>query len=152
MNIFESHDNVYWFDETPHIPTGSPYDNFSLNPSKSLIAVRTVTISALQLAVYLGFKNIYLIGCDTSYKIPKNVIFEDDNKDLIKSIENNDENHFSSDYFGSGKRWHNPHVDKMISQYKEAYEVCKSKNINITNATVGGNLEVFPRVNYLELF
>ena len=58
----------------------------------------------------------------------------------------------TSDYFGAGKKWHDPHVDRMFKHYEEANIVCKSIGINIYNATIGGKLEVFPRVNYLDLF
>jgi hypothetical protein len=144
--------NLFWFKEIPKKENLIPQDHFSLDPSTCVYTVQTVTITALQLAVYLGFNPIYLIGCDTSYTIPPNAIFENGKTDLLVSKENNDPNHFSSDYFGTGKKWHDPHVDRMISHYQDSLELCNSVNVSVYNATVGGQLEVFPRVNYLELF
>lgn len=150
--ILKSRNNLFWFNETPYSENGKAFDNFSLEPSISMSGVRTVTLSSLQLAVYFGFNPIYLIGCDTSYSIPTNVHVENNNSEFLISIEDNDLNHFVPNYFGYGKKWHNPHVDRMIKHYEESYEVCNSINIEIFNATVGGNLKVFPRVNYLDLF
>ena len=149
--ILSSKKNVFWFDESPYKEGGSPRDNFSLNPSIWVSAVRTVTITALQLAVYLGFNPIYLIGCDTSYSIPPTVRYENGNPNFIISTED-DPNHFDKSYFGRDKKWHDTHVDRMIRHYMEVKEVCDEVGVEIVNATVGGELEVFPRVNYLDLF
>lgn len=40
----------------------------------------------------------------------------------------------------------------MIRHYMYAKQVCDRLGVQIYNATVGGNLEVFPRVNYLDIF
>lgn len=150
--VINSRENLFWFNEKPYTEGADAFENFSLDPTISISSVRTVTISALQLAVFLGFNPIYLIGCDTSYTIPRNVIIENDDTNLIISSENNDPNHFSADYFGAGKKWHDPHVDRMVKHYEETLTVCNSIDVKIYNATVGGMLEVFPRVYYLDLF
>ncbi|MDP3444902.1 MAG: hypothetical protein Q8T08_18745, partial [Ignavibacteria bacterium] len=154
LNLTEikSHKNLYRFVESLNKENNNPFDSISLDPSKSIPNPKTVTITAIQLAAYLGFNPIYLIGCDTSYIIPSNVTFENGVSDFLISNENNDPNHFSTEYFGSGKKWHDPHVDRMFKQYEEANIVYKSIGLDIYNATVGGKLEVFPRVNYLDLF
>lgn len=144
--------NLYWFHEKVYCQGGSPPDNFSLDPPTVVSGVHSVTITALQLAVFLGFNPIYLMGCDTAYTIPSDVMVEKNDHNLLVSVRNNDFNHFCPDYFGEGKKWHMPHVERMVKQYEESFEVCSARNINIINATVGGNLEVFPRVNYLDLF
>jgi len=55
-------------------------------------------------------------------------------------------------YFGKNVKWHDPGVERMIENYQSAKIVCDRLGIEVINATVGGNLEVFPRVNYLDLF
>jgi hypothetical protein len=124
---------------------------FSTNPSDFVYVVNTVTVAMLQLAVYLGFNPIYLIGCDTSYSVTNMVQYENGDSDLLISTDA-DPNHFDSSYFGKGKKWHEPHVERMIFHYEQAKRVCYEKGVKIFNATIGGNLEVFPRVNYSELF
>jgi len=150
-HILKSTGNVYWYDEVMLNDESLPNSMFSLNPSEFVYAVRTVTIAMLQLAVYLGFNPIYLIGCDTSYIVPHTVIYENENSEFLISTED-DPNHFDSNYFGKGKKWHDPHVDRMLFQYEQAKKVCDALNIQVINSTVGGNLEIFPRINFLELF
>jgi hypothetical protein len=149
--ILKSNKNVYWFKQIILNDNNLPFTMFSTNVDDFIYSVRTVTITALQLAVFLGFNPIYLIGCDTSYQVPKSVKFENGNSDLLISTKN-DPNHFSPEYFGEGKKWHDPHVDRMIFHYKQAKKVCDEIGVKVYNATVGGNLEVFPRVDYRTLF
>ena len=144
--------NVYWYREVVQDETNLPNGMFTRDASESVSGVRTVTIAALQLAVYLGFNPIYLVGCDTSYSMPSTVQFERDGPTKLISSEDDDPSHFDPRYFGRGSKWHQPHVDKMIFHYQQARLVCESFGVSVYNATVGGNLEVFPRVNYTELF
>ena len=133
-----------------------PMSAFSLDADKYLIQPYTVTVTALQLAVFLGFDPIYLIGCDTSYTVPATVAQEGEETERGKmfytSTVDDDPNHFCPEYFGKGRKWHNPQVDNMIWHYKMAHEVCSIYGRHICNATIGGQLEVFPRVNFEELF
>lgn len=149
--ILKSARNVYWYKEIPFTEENLPYSMFCTNPSDYVYSVRTVTIAMLQIAVYMGFNPIYLIGCDTSYTIPNSAQFETGNNETLISTDE-DPNHFDSSYFGKGKKWHEPHVDRMIFHYEQAKRVCDERGVRVINATVGGNLEVFPRINYLELF
>lgn len=126
--------------------------DFSLQADEVTYTGCTVIFSALQLAAYLGFEEIYLIGVDADYTIPNNTNISDEYGISVLDMKTDDPNHFHPDYFGKGFRWHDPQVDKMLQAYEEAYEVCKSAGIKIANATVGGKLEVFPRVEYQSLF
>jgi hypothetical protein len=148
--ILTSARRVYWYNEIKHSRNQLPYSMFSVDPSIFVYSVNTVTVAILQLAAYLGFNPIYLIGCDTSYSIPETVKHEDGNLDFLISTES-DPNHFDPAYFGIGKKWHDPHVDKMIFHYEQAKKVCDELGLQVFNATLGGNLEVFPRVHYQDL-
>lgn len=144
--------NVYWYREVDYQRSVEFRDMFTVDASKWVSNVKTVTIAALQLAVYLGFNPIYLIGCDTSYSIPESVELEDNDPNLLVSSRNDDSNHFDPSYFGKNSKWHAPHPDKMISHYKKAQKICEDIGARVFNATIGGKLEVFPRVNYKDLF
>jgi len=85
----------------------------------------SVTYSVLQLAVYMGFKEIYLLGADCNYLSDKKQHFKE-----YADVE-------SDPTLG----------DMMISGFKEAKKYADRKNIKIYNATRGGKLEVFERVN-----
>ena len=40
----------------------------------------------------------------------------------------------------------------MLEHYHAVEQYCSSKDVQIINATVGGMLEVFPRVDYMDVF
>lgn len=108
----------------------------------------TVLYMNLQLAAYLGFDEIYLIGVDLTYKIPENAII----KGSVITSTSDDPNHFNPTYFGKGKRWHLPETERMQMSFTNAYEELKKSDIQLFNATVGGNLKDIPRVDYNSLF
>lgn len=104
----------------------------------------TVTMMNIQLAYFLGSREVYLVGVDHSYRKP----FENDQvQGTVIRSENPDVNHFHPDYFGPGFRYHDPKVDRMELAYREARRFFEAHGGAIYNATVGGQLEVFPRVN-----
>ena len=107
----------------------------------------TVSFLNLQLAYYLGCSEIYLIGFDHEYKVVESI----DEQNVITS-DKDDVNHIHPEYFGKGYRWHDPNVDRMQEGYIKAKTYLEAKGIKIYNATIGGKLEVFQRVNYNSLF
>ena len=152
LRILPTAENVYYYHEKRINDKSLPYGNFSINPPAYVRSVRTVTIAAIQIAVYLGFNPIYLIGCDTDYKQKGKFRYEDEKKYEIISMSDSDTDHFTKDYFGKGKKFHKPHPEKMLFSYFQVKQVCDEHNIEIYNATIGGKLEVFPRVDYHALF
>jgi hypothetical protein len=140
--------NTFWFRENQNEKPGNEEMDFSQHCAEVLAPSKTVTISMIQLAVYLGFNPIYLVGCDTSYTVPPTVISEDEKNEYLVSTQNDDPNHFHPGYFGAGKKWHQPHVERMLDQYEKIKLITDEMGIEIINATVGGNLEIFPRIDY----
>lgn len=109
----------------------------------------TVTYTALQVAVGLGFKNISLVGCDASYKV-ENVKTENNYATGVLESLGDDPNHFNSTYFGKGYRWHDPNPLRMMQAYSVAARFADKKGVSIKNLTRGGMLEVFKRENFLD--
>lgn len=105
----------------------------------------TVTYLAAQIAYYMGCDPIYLVGVDFDYRIPDYA----DGPDITSREA--DPNHFHPDYFGPGKRWHHPRLDLVEKAYVEARNFIEGNGRRIYNAGIGGKLEVFERVNYLDV-
>lgn len=143
--------NTYWYNEIPW-RTDKNIRQFSLDPAVYLVNSATVTIAGLQLAAYMGFNPIYLVGCDTYYSVPSSVSHENDDPELLISNEDDDPNHFSPKYSGKGDKWTTPNVKLMIKQYGDACAVLEKRGITVYNATIGGQLEVFQRINFDALF
>ena len=59
--------------------------------------------------------------------------------------ESEDVNHIHPDYFGPGYRWHDPNVARMEISYALARRELEQRGVQVVNATVGGQLEVFER-------
>lgn len=147
----EEDDNTIYFNHRPRVSYPSGFD-FSTDAANITYTGCTVTFTCMQLAYYLGFKEIYLIGVDASYDIPKDINVNSDYGTGVLDMRSDDPNHFHSDYFGKGYRWHDPQVDKMLEAYAEAKTVTEHLGTKIFNATIGGKLEVFERVDYQALF
>lgn len=98
--------------------------SFSKDCYEGIIDGTTVTYSAIQLAAYMGFKEIYLIGTDCNYKGPKKHIGE-----------------YKIELYDVDKLQAN-----LITAFSKAKEFADDNGIKIYNATRGGQLEVFPRV------
>ena len=105
----------------------------------------TVTMVAIQLAYYMGFSEVVLIGVDHSYK------FEGNPHAAVVS-QGDDPNHFDPNYFGKGFKWHLPDLEGSELSYRVAKHVFETSGRRIIDATVGGKLQVFPKVDYYSLF
>jgi hypothetical protein len=105
----------------------------------------TVTYVCLQLAFCMGFSEVILIGVDHSFdtkgKANQTVVSRGD-----------DPNHFSPHYFGKGFRWQLPDLDTSEIAYRMAQKFYTNSGRKILDATVGGNLDIFPKVDYQDLF
>lgn len=127
--------------------TTSPHysvPRFSTDASKRVYCGQSVTIINLQLAYHFGFTEVALIGMDFSYNIPDSVIKEG----LVYTSTEADDNHFHPDYFGPGKKWKDPKLDRVLINYEQAKVFYEADGRRIVNATAGGNLHVFDRVDY----
>jgi GT2 family glycosyltransferase len=121
---------------------------FSFDPAQRIYSGQSVTIINLQLAYHFGFEEVVLIGMDFSYTVPPEAQVEGD---VITSA-GPDPNHFHPDYFGAGKVWKDPKLDRVLANYALAKGIFEADGRRIVNATAGGRLELFERVDYTELF
>lgn len=121
---------------------------FSTLADRVLYCGQSVTIVNLQLAYYMGFTEVYLIGMDFSYDIPSSA--EVSGKDILSTED--DCNHFDPRYFGKGKKWHDPKLHNVLASYVHCKNMFEKNGRKIFNATVGGKLETFERVDYKSLF
>lgn len=133
---------IYEFGQSPGWP------NFSKNAASLIWIGGTVTYVCMQLAYYMGFAEVYLVGMDHDYKKPSDLT----TKGMEWTSNSDDPNHFHPDYFGKGMRWHDPQLWRMEKAYKKANKIFHQSGRKIMNATHGGKLEIFPRVNYDDLF
>jgi hypothetical protein len=119
--------------------------NFTGDPTRRLFEGSTVTYTAMQLAYYMGCDPVILIGVDHSFTTQG-----EPNVTVVSS--GDDPNHFAPGYFGKGFRWQLPDLQASEAAYRLARAAYAAAGRTILDATVGGRLTVFPKVDYRSLF
>jgi len=120
-------------------------ENFSGDATGRLFEGFTVTYVCLQLAFFMGFSEVILIGVDHNF-----VTKGEANKTVTS--EGDDPNHFSASYFGKGFRWQLPDLEGSERAYRMALGAYQADGRQIFDATVNGKLTVFPKADYDRLF
>lgn len=138
--LFEHDSNTIFF--------RSIYDKtlgFSKNPQFRIWEGGTVTYVAIQLALYMGFTKVILIGVDHNFYTkgePHKMIISD----------NRDSNHFDPNYFGKGVKWNLPDLEMSEQAFKLSKEIYKKNGCTILDATINGKLNIFEKIDYSYLF
>jgi hypothetical protein len=119
----------------------SPDDrNFSYDLTKGIHWGSTITYSMLQMAVYMGFSEIYLLGIDHTYVVPKEM-------NDGHYISEGEQNHFHQDYRKPGEKWNDPRVDVLEISYRHARKACEDVGVKVFNASRTTHLDVFERID-----
>ena len=100
------------------------FARFSDDCYKTVYDGYSITYTIIQLAVYMGFDELYLIGADCSYLGEKQHFIEHGN---------------SNPKFEAGA------TERLYASYGEAKKYAEKNDIKIINVTRGGCLELFPR-------
>jgi hypothetical protein len=105
----------------------------------------TVTYVALQVAYHMGFEEVILIGVDHRFSTqgPPNAT-------VVAGA--GDPDHFSPAYFGPGFRWQLPDLEASEAAYRLARSAFEADGRQVLDATIGGQLSVFPKIAYDSLF
>ncbi len=113
-------------------PKKYPETDFSPDITKVVYTGKSVVYAMLQIAAYMGFSEIYLLGVDCNYAQPK--MYSD-----------------NVTYLDHKTKWTKEKLQKNGNQMLPQFEIAKSfadrNGFTIYNATRGGALESFPRVN-----
>lgn len=120
-------------------------ENFNPQATGRVFEGFTVTYVALQLAFYMGFQQAILIGVDHNFTTQGPA-----NSTVVSH--GDDPNHFSGAYFGQGFRWQLPDLQGSERSYILARQAYAQAGRQVLDATVGGKLTIFPKVEYKSLF
>jgi hypothetical protein len=123
--------------------------NFSSDFARHAFWGGTVTYLNLQLAYFLGCREVYLIGIDHDYQPPSQA---DEIDGTVITSHSADVNHFHPGYFGPGYRWHDPKLERMEIAYRQAKDFFNRNGGAIYNASARTRLDVFPVRSYEALF
>ena len=132
-------------EHTMFVRFGAPQTLFEPDIRRRLGPGATVTYIAMQIAYFMGFSEVILIGVDHSFQTKG-----DPHQQVIS--QGDDPNHFDPRYFGKGIKWQLPDLETSEAAYRVAKERFEAAGREIVDATVGGNLEVFSKVDFRSLF
>ena len=117
---------------------------------QGIMPVHSVPVICIQLAIYMGFKEIYLLGTEHDFLTTKKYAYFYDRKqavtgdtDITTDADSNLVMNFSDAIADAYALWNN---------YKVVRRIAQKNDIKIYNATMGGALDLFPRVDFNSLF
>ena len=117
---------------------------FSRNIDNFVIMGGTVTYVLFQLAYYMGFTTLLLLGIDHNY--PKAGEMKPGSQFIAGSV---DPDHFKpldgQPYFEAGKKYNAPELERVTTSYNWANELFKLEGRRIINLTPNTKLDVFER-------
>lgn len=131
------------------IPSGRLF----LDPTKELPRSDASTLIqiAIPLAVYMGFKKIYLLGCDCNYSTGSDAnkledhFYKDSNYIKLKEIHAEARKEYK-DYWETHSQ-----EEFFVREYEIVKQSLKEVDVEVINAGVGGKLEVFKRISLDEV-
>ena len=104
----------------------------------------TVTYDALQFAYYMGADPVILFGVDHNFST------SDKPLDYVKRS-GPDTNHFDPNYFKAGSYWGIPDLDLSEKAYIAAKDAFAADGRKIYDATIGGKLKIFEKLDLDEV-
>jgi tetratricopeptide (TPR) repeat protein len=140
ISYFDAADDIIFIRTLP-----PPDESFSERADVGFNEGSTVTYVAMQLAYYMGFSEVVLIGVDHHFVTqgtPHQPIVSD----------GNDPNHFDPNYFGKGLTWQLPDLENSQKSYQVARQVFEESGGEIIDATVNGRCQVFTKRDYRLIF
>jgi hypothetical protein len=103
----------------------------------------TVTHAALQIAYFMGFQRVIIVGMDHRYTY-------EGNPNELKSMDGPDPNHFIDSYF-QGCEWNNPDLNRSEESYSIARHTYELDGRCIIDCTVDGACQVFEKRSLTEI-
>ncbi|EHQ28453.1 motility associated factor glycosyltransferase family protein [Mucilaginibacter paludis] len=123
---------LYYFDD----------NSFNYNPARVLSNQGSTPFIAFQIAYFMGFQEIAIIGADHNFPDIKPLA-------IVKN-EEEDKFHFHKDYHKKGESNQYPDKIKLDMIFRDVGLAFEEKGRKIYNATEGGKLEIFERISLEE--
>jgi len=140
--LYSSHDDNIMFLK---IRSGIK-DYFGKDLTTKISSGGTVTFACLQIAYYMGFQEVVIIGLDHKFSEKGRP-----NKVEVR-IADKDTSHFHPNYFPKGVKWQLPDLLRSEMAYSLARNMFESDGRRIVDATVAGNCQVFEKVDFVSCF
>jgi hypothetical protein len=146
INLNQPMEDVLFF---PFIQAERTPAWFNLNILKGIHFYATITIKLINIAAYMGFREIYLLGVDHDYPVHR-----DSNGKAVYTA--GTQVHFSADYQTPEEKRKSEQaaeelahgIEIMDRSFRDVKYYCDQMGVRVVNATRGGKLEAFPRESF----
>lgn len=126
------------------------FEKFDIDLTSLAPNPQSVSIMALEIALYMGFKTIYLIGTEHDCLVTKRYTHFYEYSESIVSQGNQYEN--AQGELGGPFDLELESTYNLWRQYKKIKQIAERNGAKIYNATKGGILDIFERVEFDTLF
>ncbi|MGH7214240.1 MAG: hypothetical protein ACREIT_05710, partial [Tepidisphaeraceae bacterium] len=134
-----------------HIVPEAPDEWWSHDCAERVCKFGTSMLVALQLATYMGFNPIYLVGCDLGFQKDPTQRRRSDPEPAPDVPKQTDPNHFHPDYGTPGCTAEQLNMN-MRAAHELTLRATRKVGVTVYNATVGGQLDIYPQATFDELF
>ena len=116
--------------------------------SRAISRVQSVSVMCLMIAMYMGFRRIYLLGVDhDQFRTGEYKYF------YSPTVLSGKDSDVAADGRVRTSRYDEfQALARLWRQYRRMRQVASASGIEILNATAGGELDEFPRVEFADLF
>ncbi len=157
-NLFKKHQVYYMGTQgifTDNLPFNIALDKYVPQPKNSVLM-------CLMIAAWMGFKEIYLLGCEHNFLsqnigFGKSIVYDHSYKDGLSELDSSNKE-LMDKYFRSRDIYMNyekniANILQLFKNYRFFFQKSKKlyPGINIYNATPNSFLDVFPMVNFEDI-
>ena len=128
----------------------APY--FSRNVFRGMDSGDTVVYMQMQLAYYMGIREVYLMGIDFHFAIPSQVATTGIKTQAHGLVSTGEVNHFHPEYRKPGEVWGIPRLDRQYRAFLRARLEFEQAGGRILNASRQTRLDAFQTCSLDELF
>ena len=119
---------------------------FSDNALKGVYGGWTVIYPQIQLAFFMGIREIYLIGVDFTFDVPKPTGKICQHGEILQH--QGEVNHFHPEYRQPGETWTMPMLDLQRKAFSAAKVAIEAGGGSIYNASRKTALDIFPTADF----
>jgi len=145
--FFPAADDIIWLKALAEPKVKGEYVGmFSDNALRGVYGGWTVIYPQIQLAFFMGIREIYLIGVDFTFIVPKSTGKKSRQGEILDY--QGEINHFHPEYRKPGETWTMPFLDLQRKAFSAAKIAIEAQGGCIYNASRKTALEVFPTADF----
>ena len=127
------------------------YEGFDkeIDYTKCVISFGTVVQWCVAMAVYMGCKEIYLLGCDNTHIITtvKSVLHKNDDNDYSYAVSENEKKRMENLLANSSLETFLQDYLRTLQDYRRLYAYCSKKGIKLVNCSAETVIDSIPRMS-----